>query len=150
MPLTIKQLHPLFAAEVEGLELSPELSDAQVALMTMFAAMQDVPVDLPPSESDLLLLYARGRQDFTTLGCAECHVPNAYTSPESYDVGFVDEQGNREFNPPSLRGVSQRRPYFHDNRAGTLDDVIQKFQHQLNEPLPANEAKSLLAFLRSL
>ena len=31
MPLTIKQLHPLFAAEVEGLELSPELSDAQVA-----------------------------------------------------------------------------------------------------------------------
>lgn len=63
-----------------------ELSDAQVALMTMFAAMQDVPVDLPPKESDLLLLYAQGRQDFATLGCAECHVPSIEIKGTRYDL----------------------------------------------------------------
>jgi hypothetical protein len=95
-------------------------------------------------------LVAEGKLLFTNMGCAECHVPSRYTSPESYDVGFVDEKGNREFNPPSLRGVSQRGPFFHDNRAKTLDDVIGTHQHQLDEPLSEPDVKRLLAFLRSL
>jgi cytochrome c peroxidase len=79
-----------------------------------------------------------------------CHVTPRFTSPESYDVGMVDEKGNREFNPPSLRGVSQRRPFFHDNRASTLEDVFLKHRHQLDEALDDEERVALLAFLRSL
>ncbi len=48
--------------------------------------MQDVPVDLPPSESDLLLQYARGRQDFATLGCADCHLPSMEIQDTRYDL----------------------------------------------------------------
>ena len=38
--------------------------------------------------------------------------------PERYDVGLVDEVGNHEFNPPSLRAVSRRDAFFHDGRTG--------------------------------
>ncbi len=38
-----------------------------------------------------------------------CHALPEYTSPGRYDVGLRDEVGNREFNPPSLRGAEQPR-----------------------------------------
>ncbi|MEO2011313.1 MAG: cytochrome c peroxidase [Pirellulaceae bacterium] len=95
-------------------------------------------------------LVERGKAIFTSRGCVACHVTPRFTSPESYDVGMVDEKGNREFNPPSLRGVSQRRPFFHDNRASTLEDVFLKHRHQLDEALDDEERVALLAFLRSL
>lgn len=107
------------------------------------------PIDVMRGERDDALVAA-GAAVFRERGCVGCHVPNRYTSPDSYDVGMVDEQGNREFNPPSLRGASQRRGYFHDNRAATLEDVIQEFQHQLDKPLTEKESRALLAFLRSL
>lgn len=53
-----------------------EISEGQVSLLTMFIAMQDVPVDQPPEETDQLLLYAKGRQSFADLGCADCHTPS--------------------------------------------------------------------------
>ncbi|MEC8507764.1 MAG: hypothetical protein VXZ53_12360, partial [Planctomycetota bacterium] len=79
-----------------------------------------------------------------------CHQPPLYTSPDLYDVGFEDEEGNREFNPPSLRGVSQRGPYFHDNRAGSLEEVLEKFRHQVTKELTSQERRDLIHFLRSL
>ncbi|MCO6454251.1 MAG: c-type cytochrome [Pirellulaceae bacterium] len=93
---------------------------------------------------------ARGRQVFERLDCAACHAPPAYTTPDTYDVGLEDQHGNRRFNPPSLRGLSQRDAYFHDNRARTLSEVFEKFQHQLEQPLDESQRADLLAFLRSL
>jgi len=92
----------------------------------------------------------RGRQVFEQRGCIDCHAPPAYTTPETYDVGLSDKSGNKQFNPPSLLGVSQRRPYFHDNRAKSLRDVLTRHRHQLDQPLPEAQLKSLLEFLRSL
>jgi cytochrome c peroxidase len=77
-------------------------------------------------------------------------MPPTYTSHKSYDVGLTDEVGNREFNPPSLRGVSQGGPYFHDGRAATLADIFTRYRHQLNAQLPEHELADLLQFLRSL
>ena len=52
---------------------------------------------------------ARGRARYSRQRkCATCHAAPEYTSPERYDVGLIDEVGNHEFNPPSLRGVSRR------------------------------------------
>lgn len=59
----------------DGDGISDEINEGQVSLLTMFIAMQDVPVDQAPIESSLLLLYAQGRQSFVDLGCASCHVP---------------------------------------------------------------------------
>jgi YVTN family beta-propeller protein len=92
----------------------------------------------------------RGRQVFEARSCGTCHTPPAYTSRKTYDVGLTDEVGNRQFNPPSLRGVGQAGPYFHDGRASTLEEVFTRHRHQLSEDLPNQELADLLAFLRSL
>jgi cytochrome c peroxidase len=92
----------------------------------------------------------RGRGIFRREDCAGCHQPPTYSSMGAFDVGLPDKLGNRKFNPPSLRGVSQRGPYFHDNRAATLEEVVGKHQHQLSRELSAQELRDLVAFLQSL
>lgn len=93
---------------------------------------------------------ARGKALFTTLKCSGCHAGPAYTTPKVYDVGLKDELDHREFNPPSLLGVGQRAPYFHDGRAATLDDVFVEHAHQLDRSLEKQELQDLIKFLRSL
>jgi cytochrome c peroxidase len=92
----------------------------------------------------------RGREVFHARECAGCHAPPSYTSPRSYRVGLSDDAGNAEFNPPSLRGVSQGGPYFHDARAATLADVFTRYKHQLKDELSCQELADLLTFLGSL
>lgn len=92
----------------------------------------------------------RGRVVFRQQECARCHRPPFYTSPSTYDVGLSDEKGAKQFNPPSLRGLSQRGPYFHDNRAGQLKDVFVDYGHGLNDELKEEQLTDLLAFLNSL
>jgi hypothetical protein len=65
-------------------------------------------------------------------------------------VGITDELGRRRFNPPSLRGVSQRERLFHDNRARNLGEVIGRFGHGLDKPLRDGDRDDLLRFLESL
>ncbi|QDU97263.1 cytochrome c peroxidase [Lignipirellula cremea] len=92
----------------------------------------------------------RGSRLFTSLSCRNCHAPPLYTTPETYDVGLQDQIGNRKFNPPSLIGVGQRGPFFHDSSAATLRDVFQEHGHRLDHSLEPQELSDLLAFLRSL
>jgi cytochrome c peroxidase len=92
---------------------------------------------------------ARGRLAFDSQGCAECHRPPAYTTPDAYDVDLADEQGRREFNPPSLRGVSQREALFHDNRAAGVEEVLTKYNHAGAGELPPSDLADLVHFLRS-
>ena len=73
-----------------------------------------------------------------------------YTSPDAYDVGLADEQGQKKFNPPSLRGVSQGESFLHDGRAKTLSDVFTEFSHGLETSLSDRELADLLRFLRSI
>ena len=93
---------------------------------------------------------ARGREVFNKQACNHCHAPPEYTSKKSYDVGLRDEVGNTHFNPPSLRGMSQGGPYFHDGRAATLAEVFVRFRHQLKTDLSNQELHDLLHFLDSL
>src|SRR5262249_29935542 len=76
-------------------------------------------------------IVGRGATIFQEQGCARCHAAPYYTSPKTYDVGLADEVGNARFNPPSLRGVSQGGRYFHDGRAASLEDVFQRYHHEL-------------------
>lgn len=90
----------------------------------------------------------RGRKLFETLNCTACHKPPLFTSPKTYDVGLGAE--GDKFSPPSLRGVSQGGPYFHDNRAATLAEVLSGVRHQLARPLSVAEQADLEAFLKGL
>ena len=94
----------------------------------------------------------RGKKLFADRGCAGCHESTVYTSFGTYDVGLADEAGNRSFNPPSLRGVSQLPALFHDNRARDLRDVLVRFGHPNGESknLTSDELNDLVSFLQSL
>jgi YVTN family beta-propeller protein len=94
--------------------------------------------------------HRRGRHVFTVQKCATCHTPPSYTSPKTYDVGLRDELGGDHFNPPSLRGVSQGGPYFHDGRARTLEEVFTRYRHQLSGELQPADLRDLLQFLSGL
>lgn len=104
----------------------------------------------PPPVESAGPCVERGRQIFAEQGCARCHAPPAYTSPKTYDVGLADEAGMDRFNPPSLRGVGQGGPYFHDGRAATLEDVFRQFRHELRRELTRDEVTDLVRFLRTL
>lgn len=93
---------------------------------------------------------ARGRELFKQRSCATCHQPPTYAGREAYDVGLTDKQGQRLFNPPSLRGVSQRGPYFHDNRAASLEEVLGKFRHPGGKDISQEDVRDLVTFLQTL
>jgi YVTN family beta-propeller protein len=92
----------------------------------------------------------RGRLVFEDRDCASCHAPPNYTTPRVYDVGLADSQGVREFNPPSLRGLSHRGSLLHDSRAKSLEEVFLEHKHPSDSEWTAEEVQNLAAFLRSL
>src|SRR5262249_25221844 len=53
----------------------------------------------------------RGEAVFAKQACTICHMPPLFTSAKTYEVGLADELGQRKFNPPSLRGLSQGGPF---------------------------------------
>jgi cytochrome c peroxidase len=55
-----------------------------------------------------------------------------------------------KFDTPSLRGVKHTAPYFHDNSADTLDDVIRHYNLHFNFQINAAERDDLIAFLETL
>jgi cytochrome c peroxidase len=126
-------------------------SDRQVAALAAYLTSLPLPppLDVARGVRDEAARH-RGGQLFHELRCDQCHAPPLYTTPKAYDVRIHDKQGNTHFNPPSLRGVSQRGPYFHDNRAASLEAVFREEAHQLERELSANELRDLIAFLNSL
>jgi cytochrome c peroxidase len=101
---------------------------------------------VPVAESVLKL----AAQDFDSTGCRSCHAGKAFTSEGTFDVGIHDEMGETIFNPPSLRGVSQRAPYFHDGRAMSLEDVLKSSHHDAASPLTEEQIQRLTQLLETL
>jgi cytochrome c peroxidase len=54
------------------------------------------------------------------------------------------------FDTPSLRGVKHTSPYFHDNSANTLEDVIRHYNLLFQFQISAQERDDLIAFLETL
>ncbi len=140
-----KQVAQSITSTMQGRKPSPE----QVRDLTAFIKT------IPPAPPRMLAgnnneAMKRGEIVFAKNNCARCHTPPTYTSAGSYDVGLVDEAGHKHFNPPSLRGVSQGGPYFHDGRAPTLSEVFARQRHQLKSVLTKQELEDLLAILGTL
>jgi len=130
---------------------SREPSRQETRDLIAFLATLDPPPSLADARGDAdLPARQRGRVLFKELNCVRCHRGESYTSPRNYDVGLHDKLGNRRFNPPSLRGVRQRDALFHDGRAKSLRQVVEKYRHQLRRELSPREADDLVEFLRGL
>ncbi|HAA71644.1 MAG: hypothetical protein CMJ70_13675 [Planctomycetaceae bacterium] len=128
-----------------------EPTHAQVAALAAYLRTLSPPPSLSsarqrqPGET-----VARGARVFRQQGCADCHQPNRFTSPEIYDVGLQDRFGNRRFNPPSLLGVSQRSALFHDGRAASVRDVLMGHRHGIAQDVSQTEIEELIDYLNSL
>ena len=105
---------------------------------------------------------AAGEAVFDAAGCADCHVPPAYTDsafdgdgdPLLHDVGTITPaSGGRlggelvGLDTPTLRGTQASGPWFHDGSAVTLADALVR---HAPDPLSADDRANLEAFLRSL
>lgn len=124
------------AAYVRSLESPPSVLDAR---------------GVPAGEQAYGKLVKRGQRIFKKQGCNQCHAGEAFTSPDTYDVGLEDEDEMRLFNPPSLVAISQRaNSLLHDGRAKSIRDVVVEQQHQLPEPLTDKQVEALVAYLESL
>ena len=116
---------------------------------------------VPPSPEGGQLSEAaalRGKAHFEDLatGCAGCHPAPLYTDNLIHDVGTVtaDEKIGPAFNTPSLRGIYDTPPYFHDGSAATLYRAVTRpspgSEHDVRDTLNPAEIEELVAFLRSL
>jgi cytochrome c peroxidase len=54
------------------------------------------------------------------------------------------------FDTPSLRGLKHTAPYFHDNSAATLQDVIEHYNLHFQFQISPRERDDLIAFLETL
>jgi hypothetical protein len=143
------QVHQSLATTLHTTDITPE----QVNDLTAFLHTLPPPPPLKPlmDEPEDIAQLARGKAIFAREGCAQCHVPPlTFTSPDIYDVGLEDEAGNRKFNPPSLRGVSQNYRFFHDGRAHSLEAVFTEHAHMLKSTLTDGDVHDLVRYLESL
>ncbi len=130
---------------------APKIDDAALEALTTYTALLPPAPGLKAARGTLDAEKARrGQRHFDRMFCFKCHQPPHYASPLKFSVGLKDEAGHDDFNPPSLRGVSQRGPYFHDNRAKRLRDVFEQFDHAGAASLEATELEELLEFLSSI
>ncbi len=148
---TMRTLEAQVRKSVETTLQGPKLTAAQEG--DLVAYLRTLPPATPLSHfrgKQVGVAARRGQEVFERQRCGSCHAAPAYTSAGTHDVGLSDEASNRSFNPPSLRGVSQGGPFFHDGRAATLADVFARHRHQLQGELGAKDLDDLLAFLESL
>ena len=114
----------------------------------------------------------RGWERFEEVGCVTCHNGinlggNSYQQLGSALNYFVDgriagprddgvfaRSGRRSdknvFKVPTLHGVAETAPYFHDGSVDTLESAIQKMgEHQLGRVLSQQDIDDIAAFLNS-
>ena len=107
----------------------------------------------PLTEAEL-----RGQAIFSApaLGCVSCHPPPVYTDLQMHDVGTAtsDERIGPDYDTPSLRGLFDSAPYFHDGSAVTLHDAITRptaeSEHDVSGALTEEQIQDLIAFLLAL
>jgi YVTN family beta-propeller protein len=100
----------------------------------------------------------RGRALFLdpALGCVACHPPPLYTDHQRHDVGTatLDERIGPDYDTPTLRGLWDSAPYFHDGSAATLYETLtrpsQGSEHDVGGVLNEAEIQDLIAFLLAL
>ena len=90
------------------------------------------------------------------LGCVECHPQPLYTDLKIHDVGTItsDEKIGASFDTPTLHGLYDSSPYFHDGTMATLYEALTypspESEHNLSNLLSEPEIQDLIAFLLAL
>lgn len=146
------QLQQSFRSTMHSPNPTPEIvSDLTAYLKTLPPAPSLRAARRPAdseSQAEQAAAVAAGATLFQATGCAECHAGRQFTADSAFDVELEDQLGLRRFNPPSLKGVSQRDRLLHDGRARSIDGVLDV--HPPVHSLSGDERRQLIEFLKSL
>lgn len=69
------QVGPHGAPDPDGDGVTDEISEGQVSALSLYLAMQELPIVHLPERADQLEMWTRGQALFSQLGCAGCHQP---------------------------------------------------------------------------
>ncbi|HVJ86339.1 MAG TPA: cytochrome c peroxidase [Caulifigura sp.] len=149
---SFRELHEQVEQSITSSMQGPAPTLEQVSDLTAFLhTLKAAPPVSKPSTAEEEAAVAAGRRVFEAQGCGKCHVPSlTFTTDAVFDVGFTDEEGLSKFNPPSLRGVSQRSALFHDGRAKSLRSAFEDHSHQVADGLSPRDLNALIEYLRSI
>jgi len=92
-------------------------------------------VDLPNFTAE----ENRGRHLFMTAvadggaGCSSCHLTPTFALTEDSRSNGLDPGETRLFKAPSLRSVGLTGPYMHDGRFATLAEVLDFYDHSIQD-----------------
>ncbi len=126
-------------------------------------------IDLPgftPQENRGRHLFMAGA-DRGGAGCSACHLPPTFALSADARSNGLDAGETRLFKAPSLRNVALAGPYMHDGRFATLAEVIDFYDHGVQDgpaldprlrrgkapqrlKLSAQDRAALVAFLMTL
>lgn len=87
-----QRIGPERGADPDGDSIAEEIIEGQVTALVAFVAMLEVPQEeIPTGDPYFATLWARGRLDFDTLGCATCHVPALALDDSVFALPHRDE-----------------------------------------------------------
>jgi cytochrome c peroxidase len=66
-------------------------------------------------------------------GCSSCHLPPTFALAADAHSNGLDAGETRLFKAPSLRNVGLTGPYMHDGRFATLAEVVDFYDHGVQE-----------------
>ena len=112
-------------------------------------------------EKALTSVQKEGLKTFIDKGCTTCHTgialggsmqPFGITGKYKYaDMGDFKGDKNGLVKVPTLRNITQTRPYFHNGAIWTMKEAIQEMGRiQLGQDISDKEAASIEAFFTSL
>ena len=130
-------------------------------LDSLAAFVDSLPMPLGPAHArgePLDGAEQRGRAIFNdpVVGCATCHPAPLYTDKLAHAVGTAgaDEKIGPAYDTPSLRGLYDSAPFFHDGSAATLREALMRStpngEHDVRGLLTEVQLHDLIAFLLAL
>jgi DNA-binding beta-propeller fold protein YncE len=95
----------------------------------------------------------RGRDLFSSIGCADCHPAPLYTDNDFHYAGVPDTlESAVKWNTPSLTEAWRTAPYSHTGGYDKIEEIIALRAHSLGkyENLSEQDRKDLVEFVSSL
>jgi mono/diheme cytochrome c family protein len=140
---------------------APDLNRKQFKSLVAFVSTLPRPVEIKPTEPAARDQAAKGKELFTAIGCATCHVPDmggvkgvysdfmlytledeigdgsgGYGSPASPQFPLPEDHPRpSEWKTPALWGVADSAPYMHDGSSPTLQDAIMRHRRDAKSVL---------------
>jgi cytochrome c peroxidase len=133
--------------------LSPDL-DALAAYVSSLTTFPSSPYR--NTDGALTAQGQAGKRIFITRRCPACHSGPFFTDRKRHDVGTIQASSGLGigqplpgvgFQTPTLKGLWNTAPYFHNGQAATLYDVLNTRGHGDTARLTTQEIEQLVAYL---